>query len=367
VTLPQGRLPPESWDVILAIMREQPCREVLVAVTCRASAYRLVRPAQIGASLRVVYRPPADAVLEIHSHGPHPAHFSGTDDADEQGLRIYGVVGHLERHRPEVTLRVGVYGHFLPVPWETVFAGDIGKLAISTPIHRKGWNATMSYLIDPGATGETRIGGRPDRDATIVLVGCGGTGSILAEAVCRLLIDRPGELYLVDMDRVEPHIVARQAFDRRDLGRFKARVLAERLAHRFGRSVGYSVLPYDREMHARVFGTGRSRLNLLLGCVDTAAGRRAIAATLDERPWSAADTQPVQPVWWLDCGSGRNAGQVLLGNVTRPEGLRRAFDASLGRCRALPAPSLQRPDLLDAPPAPQGVPDCAESVAHGDQ
>jgi hypothetical protein len=47
--------------------------------------------------------------------------------------------------------------------------------------------------------------------------------------------------------------------------------------------------------------------------------------------------------------------------------LRGAFLRELGVCRALPAPSLQRPDLLDAPPEPQPVPDCAQAVAHGDQ
>ena len=66
-------------------------------------------------------------------------------------------------------------------------------------------------------------------------------------------------------------------------------------------------------------------------------------------------------------GNGRNSGQVLLGNATRPEALRGAFLPEIGLCRALPAPSLQRPDLLDAPPEPQPAPDCAEAVASGDQ
>jgi hypothetical protein len=57
----------------------------------------------------------------------------------------------------------------------------------------------------------------------------------------------------------------------------------------------------------------------------------------------------------------------LLGNATRSEDVRGAFDPSVGLCRALPAPSLQRPDLLDAPPEPQPQPDCAEAVARGDQ
>jgi len=220
----------------------------------------------------------------------------------------------------------------------------------------------MPYVID---TGSDRVG--PDRGecgATIVLVGCGGTGGFLAEAVCRLLIGRASRLYLVDPDRVELHNVARQAFDRRDVGRFKAEVLALRLACRFEREVSFSLLPYNRELHARVFGDASSDLRLLVGCVDNAAARRAIAVTLDA---PSRGGWPPQQIWWLDSGNGRNSGQVLLGNTTRSEALRRAFIPAHGKCRALPAPSLQRPDLLHAPPEPRPQPDCAEAVADGEQ
>ena len=93
-----------------------------------------------------------------------------------------------------------------------------------------------------------------------MLVGCGGTGGYLAEALCRLLIGRRSRLFLVDLDRVEEHNVARQAFDTADAGRFKAQVLAERLSRRFGREIGYSVLPFDRDLHGTLYdaGTGAS-------------------------------------------------------------------------------------------------------------
>jgi hypothetical protein len=93
--------------------------------------------------------------------------------------------------------------------------------------------------------------------------------------------------------------------------------------------------------------------------VDNSAARRAIAATLDAQ---AGYPGRSRRAWWLDCGNGRNAGQVLLGNATRPELLRAAFDRAHGVCRALPAPSLQRPDLLHARPEPVRL-DCAEAVA----
>lgn len=127
--LRHGRLPQWMWDAIVwaAHVGYMRGREVLLAVVFDASVgYRLTVPTQIAGPERVVYRPLASAVLEIHSHGPHSAIFSSTDDHDELGLRLYGVIGRLGTDRPEVALRAGAYGHYLSVPWETVFDGHIG-------------------------------------------------------------------------------------------------------------------------------------------------------------------------------------------------------------------------------------------------
>ena len=85
--------------------------------------YRLVVPPQAGTATRLAYQPPAGVVAEFHSHGSSRAFFSATDDRDEQGFRIYGVVGRLDAPLPELSLRVGVYGHFAPVDWAQVFDG----------------------------------------------------------------------------------------------------------------------------------------------------------------------------------------------------------------------------------------------------
>ena len=219
----------------------------------------------------------------------------------------------------------------------------------------------MSYTIRTD-----RCGDAATSDAMIVLVGCGGTGGFLAEAVCRLLLDRPAELYLVDHDRVEPHNLQRQAFQDGDVGKYKAQVLAERLSRRYHRAIGFDVRPYDPDVHAEVFRGIRSRLPLVIGCVDRAGGRRAIARTLaanEGRHWR--DDSAV--VWWLDAGNGRNDGQVLLGNLADPRSLVRSFRLGTQECLGLPAPSLQRPDLLLAAPMPTPGPDCAERVIDGTQ
>jgi PRTRC genetic system protein A len=127
--LRHGRLPQWIWDGIVwaAHAGYMAGREVLLVVTYDPSrGHRLTVPPQVSGPVSVIYRPPANAVLEIHSHGSHPAVFSATDNRDEQGLRIYGVVGRLGTDQPTVSLRVGAYGYFLPVAWGSVFDGAPG-------------------------------------------------------------------------------------------------------------------------------------------------------------------------------------------------------------------------------------------------
>ena len=80
-------------------------------------------PPQVGTATTLAYVPPAGVVAEFHSHGTSRAFFSATDDRDEQGFRIYGVVGRLDTPLPELSLRVGVYGNFAPLDWSQAFVG----------------------------------------------------------------------------------------------------------------------------------------------------------------------------------------------------------------------------------------------------
>ncbi len=58
------------------------------------------------------------ALIEVHSHHRLAPFFSRTDDADEQGFRLYAVLGHIFT-KPTLRVRVGVYGYYwnVPAPW----------------------------------------------------------------------------------------------------------------------------------------------------------------------------------------------------------------------------------------------------------
>jgi PRTRC genetic system protein A len=125
-TLVHGRIPSALWHVMVRLLRQAHrggC-ELLLGVRFTAGGYDLVLPEQSVAPLAVEYTTEEDLLLEVHSHRNGAARFSSTDDRDEQRLRLYGVVGKLDELRPSVNLRAGAYGHFLPIPWPAVFAGD---------------------------------------------------------------------------------------------------------------------------------------------------------------------------------------------------------------------------------------------------
>ncbi len=208
---------------------------------------------------------------------------------------------------------------------------------------------TKTYRIIPGF-----------EDPTVVIVGCGGTGSFVADGVCRLLHGRAARIILIDHDRVEPHNQFRQAFYAGDVGQFKAQVLGERLARNYGREIGYSVYPYAQEFHQNLFRYG-SGGGLIIGCVDNPAAREAIAAGYKEWNGQRRQTFP----WWLDAGNSEHSGQVRIGNTTDPT---KAFYQREGICSHLPLPTVQEPGLLLPAAEPVAPPqDCAEAVAAGDQ
>jgi len=228
-------------------------------------------------------------------------------------------------------------------------------------------NAAL-YTIDPFDSVVGRLQ-RPDSyDALVTIAGLGGTGAFLAEDLARLFSIHLGwrvRVHLVDHDVVEIHNEGRQAFTRPDRNRYKAQVVAERLVRQFPIEVSLSLAPYDhrRDGPLQRRDEERPRLSLLIGCVDNPAGRQELARTLKH------NTSGSSSIWWIDLGNSAASGQIYLGNSLQPEVLRAAFDPATRTCRALPAPSLQAPDLLEASIAPLPTPeqDCAEAQIAGVQ
>ncbi len=123
ISLTYGSIPQRFFDLALDLFLANSDTEQYVAITGDAG-YHFYIPVQDKSSGSVVYEVGSSVVLEIHSHGKMGAFFSGTDDKDETGLKLYGVVGKLDA-TPIVKLRIGVYGYFRELFWNEVFDGSL--------------------------------------------------------------------------------------------------------------------------------------------------------------------------------------------------------------------------------------------------
>ena len=124
--------------------------------------------------------------------------------------------------------------------------------------------------------------------------------------------------------------------------------------------MGYSVYAFREEDSqsdgGRYPGLPHYGNSLLIGCADNAAARRAMAESLPGDPRR----------WLIDAGNDTNWGQVLIGNVAdRDFGDEQAFVDQT--CYLLPAPTVQRPDLLTAVSTRPPDVDCAAALDLTDQ
>ena len=93
-------------------------------IVARAGGAVLVSPPPLAASAtRVHYTVPAEPVLvDLHSHHVLPPFFSQTDDADDAGLSVSVVLGHIGVE-PTVLCQLNVYQEHQLVPATLVFTG----------------------------------------------------------------------------------------------------------------------------------------------------------------------------------------------------------------------------------------------------
>lgn len=191
----------------------------------------------------------------------------------------------------------------------------------------------------------------PESAITIALIGCGGTGSHIAQSLARLAAhchstNGPAiTLVFADGDTVERKNVGRQLFSAADVGTNKAQALAGRFSAVFGQEI----VAFPRMLETSTRIANPNSYGILVGAVDSAAGRRAIASQLGGYAWKL----------WIDCGNHEHSGQVVAGNTQSADGMKQAIQ--FGMCAKLPAAPLLYPELLkDAPIRPRE--DCAAAM-----
>ncbi|MBI2060692.1 MAG: hypothetical protein HYT87_13055 [Nitrospirae bacterium] len=171
LSLTHGRVPGRLMGLALKESREMAeemsPRETLFLIRYdpEAQTYTLEHPeTEVGTFAGVEYRveDPTNILVDLHSHHNMAAWFSETDDRDEQGLRVYGVLGRVGT-RPELALRVGIYGHHGAIRAEDVFDG------VTSLVEEDGGSEPRDLKEEAGKGDPTSRD--PDTEGTLVLTG----------------------------------------------------------------------------------------------------------------------------------------------------------------------------------------------------
>lgn len=185
------------------------------------------------------------------------------------------------------------------------------------------------------------------RALRILVVGAGGTGSAMAlglpylDQAMRAWGHRCGlEVSLMDGDLVSDTNCVRQPFSVSDIGHNKATVLVNRINLFWGTS--WRTIP--SHFHARSFDRHQDRCpDLVIGCVDTRAGRKAIADSFGGTFSRVC--------YWLDLGNNAASGQYVLGQPLNERNRRKAE-----RLRTV---SELYPEVIDVGAGEDPLPSCS--------
>lgn len=137
--LVNGPIPVGLLDQGFAWMRSTPEQEKMFGIAVTDKGYELVRPEQQGTGASVEYRNVPNMVAQFHSHCSMAAFFSHTDNRDEQGFGIYGVLGRVNSFQPTLTIRLGIYGHYGEPDLEAVLSGQPHNVNIQAPADTLGF------------------------------------------------------------------------------------------------------------------------------------------------------------------------------------------------------------------------------------
>lgn len=151
----------------------------------------------------------------------------------------------------------------------------------------------------------------------IYVVGCGGTGGrlipILAQHIMNHNLDiqlmrdtkvhlkHKLKLVLIDFDIVEQKNLKRQNFFQFDIGKNKAKCLAERYSALYGIDIEYSEKTFAETYENMIDRGSLSRNNIIFDCTDNLDARKSIESTSHDSVI-------------ISCGNEDVFGQVLIGN-----------------------------------------------------
>jgi len=182
-------------------------------------------------------------------------------------------------------------------------------------------------LSRAGVTSSYSIKNALSNSIHIFVVGCGGNGGYTVPQVARYIRSFAEkqeianavrankkkfqiELTLIDGDSVEQKNLIRQNFITPDVGKNKARVMAERYGRVFGLEVGIVEKYLNADLAENLIRKTKGSV-IILGCVDNNATRKIIHEAII-KPCEQVMYQ--NSLFWIDVANEMFDGQVIIGH-----------------------------------------------------
>ncbi|MGD9381817.1 MAG: ThiF family adenylyltransferase [Candidatus Thorarchaeota archaeon] len=178
-----------------------------------------------------------------------------------------------------------------------------------------------------GVTGSYGIKNALPNDINVFIVGCGGNGGYTVPQVARYIrafMDKQEmasvvarnrkkfniELTLIDGDTIELKNLIRQNFIAPDIGKNKARVMAERYGRAFGIEVGIVEKYLNAELTDQLIRQCKGSV-VILGCVDNNATRKIIQEEVFDK--IIGSMMHMKHLFWIDVANEMFDGQLVIG------------------------------------------------------
>jgi molybdopterin/thiamine biosynthesis adenylyltransferase len=135
------------------------------------------------------------------------------------------------------------------------------------------------------------------------VVGCGGTGSLLARDLPKLLVGRDDKITLIDGDTVEQKNIARQTYQMQDVAENKANALSRKINTLYDTTTfAMDVYLTKDELLQKIVNHTYHEVAVIIGCVDNDNTRKILEATFHK----------LKDVIYIDSANGAYEGNVYV-------------------------------------------------------
>lgn len=135
-----------------------------------------------------------------------------------------------------------------------------------------------------------------------IIVGAGGTGSLLARDLPKLLIDTPHKMLIVDGDRVEKKNMKRQSYQEHDIGEYKAIALSSKINTFYDTRCEALGLYLTKDEIYEYCENNIEYMPVIIGCVDNDATRKILEETFIRLDYC----------YYLDSANGEYEGNIYI-------------------------------------------------------